>query len=99
MVKNRTNNCYDEDMLKENMLMHMYINNIVIKEKVDDALDNGERTDLDLWVHILRNENDKVERVANEVIVDASFEYADLNNNRYDATEEIVDAKLVKISN
>lgn len=40
-----------------------------------------------------------LEKIDIMMLVDASFEYADLDNNSYDASEEIVDAKLVKTSN
>ena len=40
-----------------------------------------------------------LEKIDIMMLVDASFEYADLDNNSYDASEEIVDAKLIKTNN
>ena len=40
-----------------------------------------------------------MEKIDIMMLVDASFEYADLDNNSYDASEEIVDAKLIKTNN
>ena len=40
-----------------------------------------------------------LEKIDIMMLVDASFEYVDLDNNSYDATEEIVDSKLIKTTN
>ena len=40
-----------------------------------------------------------LEKIDIMMLVDASFEYADLDNNSYDASEEIVDVKVIKTTN
>lgn len=94
MEKNKINMCNDEDMLKVNYLMHKYISKELINDKVNDLLDNGVKTNFDLWCYILKGDYEKIEKVADKVMVDASFELA--TDKCYDATEEILE-NVVKI--
>lgn len=94
MKKNKTIMCHDEDMLKVNYLMHKYICKELVNDKVDDLLNDKENTNFDLWCYILKGDYNKIEKVADRVMVDASFEIA--TGKCYDVTEEILE-NVVKI--
>ena len=94
MEKNKTSICHDEDMLKVNYLMHKYISKELVNDKVDDLLNDKENTNFDLWCYILKGDYNKIEKVADRVMVDASFELA--TDKCYAATEEILE-NVVKI--